>query len=454
MTVSTETDLVSYNGNGSTTVFTIPFPFAANADIEVILRDASGNETVLAITTHYTLAGAGAASGTCTMLIAPATGETLVISRAMTFTQETDYVPNDPFPADAHEAALDKTVMIDQELRNAQARTIKVSKTVTDAPDLELTELAADRAGKAVLFNAAGSAIALSDRPFVDTVPDAEAARDAAIVAQLAAEAAEAQALIYQNNAGVSATDAQLRAWESQAKRLTANSYAVEPASTFVKEYSSNGDGTFSYVNTTDYSALHYASLGPYLPISGGTLTGNLTVGNVSPEYVLDDTDSVVDGRKFKTTISAGSILFQRALADGVTYETIYSIDPSGNIIFTKTPNYAPSPTSGSHLTNKDYVDSAGVGVLGANGYAKFKINGTTDLIIQWGVITTASGSQVAVLFPTVFPTGCMSVTGSPDANNNSYNANDTFYGLTTTQFTLGNYTGVTAAYHWIAIGY
>lgn len=54
------------------------------------------------------------------------------------------------------------------------------------------------------------------------------------------------------------ANDAQLRAWESEAERMTADSYATEAEDVFVKVYTSNGDGTFTATDTTEYSALHW----------------------------------------------------------------------------------------------------------------------------------------------------------------------------------------------------
>jgi hypothetical protein len=162
MTVSTETASVSYSGNDSTTEFTVTFPFLANADIKATLRDSAGDETVWVETTDYTLTGAGGATGTLTATTAPATGETLTIERNMTFTQETDYVANDPFPAESHETALDKLTMISQQLNTDASLKVRFSSTVTDSPDLELNELAADRAAKIFQFNAAGDTLALA----------------------------------------------------------------------------------------------------------------------------------------------------------------------------------------------------------------------------------------------------------------------------------------------------
>jgi len=47
--------------------------------------------------------------------------------------------------------------------------------------------------------------------------------------------------------------------WEAQASEMTAKSYAAEPVDVHVKEYTSNGDGTFTATETLYYSALHWS---------------------------------------------------------------------------------------------------------------------------------------------------------------------------------------------------
>jgi hypothetical protein len=64
------------------------------------------------------------------------------------------------------------------------------------------------------------------------------------------------------SGAATSATNAQLRAWEAEAKKMTAQSYAVEDVGVYVKVWTSNGDGTFTSTNTTDYSAKHWVDKG------------------------------------------------------------------------------------------------------------------------------------------------------------------------------------------------
>jgi hypothetical protein len=54
---------------------------------------------------------------------------------------------------------------------------------------------------------------------------------------------------------------AQLSQWEAQAAKMTSESYAAEPYNQHVKEYTSNGDGTFTVTETSFYSALHWSML-------------------------------------------------------------------------------------------------------------------------------------------------------------------------------------------------
>jgi len=156
MTVSSSTNRVSYAGNGSTTVFPYTYKIFDEDDLTVIVRAANGTETVKTITSDYTVSGVGSAGGgNVTMLTAPATGETLVILREQDLVQELDIVPNDPFPADSLEAALDKLTFMVQQHEETLDRTIKASRTNTIAGS-EFTISAANRANKIFAFDSAG----------------------------------------------------------------------------------------------------------------------------------------------------------------------------------------------------------------------------------------------------------------------------------------------------------
>lgn len=123
MTVSTATSFNSYAGNGSTTSFAYAFKIFQDSNLVVTLvNDTTGVETTQTLTTDYTVTGAGSDSGGNVVFVtAPASGNTVVIRRVLPVTQETNYVPNDPFPAEAHEDALDKlTMLVQQEVASSE----------------------------------------------------------------------------------------------------------------------------------------------------------------------------------------------------------------------------------------------------------------------------------------------------------------------------------------------
>ncbi len=136
MTISTTTSRALYAGNGVTTIFSFPYLFLANGDLEVRLIEASGASTVLTLTTDYTVTGANNdAGGDVTMIVAPASGEQLLIRRIVDLTQETAYPSGDSFPAESHERALDKLTMMVQQHDEELARTIQLPVTSTEDTD-------------------------------------------------------------------------------------------------------------------------------------------------------------------------------------------------------------------------------------------------------------------------------------------------------------------------------
>jgi hypothetical protein len=158
MTVSTTIIKNSHNGNGSTTNFAYQFKILQDSDLTVIIRSSTGTETTKSLSTHYTVAGAGDASGgsiTFTSGNTPASGETVVIRRNVPQTQAIDYIANDPFPAETHEEGLDRTTMIAQQVSEATDRSIKLSRTNT-MTSTEFTVGATDRANKILAFDTSG----------------------------------------------------------------------------------------------------------------------------------------------------------------------------------------------------------------------------------------------------------------------------------------------------------
>ncbi len=159
MTISSTTTKNSYSGNGSTTTFAYSFYIPASTDIQVIVRSSTGTETVKAEgtgSTNYSITGVGSSSGGNVVFVtAPASGETVVLRRNTAKTQSTDYVANDPFPAETHEDALDKLTIIGQDLQEQVDRSLKLSRTNT-MTSTEFTVGATDRASKILAFDSSG----------------------------------------------------------------------------------------------------------------------------------------------------------------------------------------------------------------------------------------------------------------------------------------------------------
>ena len=144
MTVSSSTTKNSRSANGTQHSFAYDFRIFAAADLEVIVRTTAGTETIQTLDTNYIVTGVGNSSGGNVLFKftttdasnahhdastdhRPADGTTVVIRRNLTLTQGTDYVENDPFPAAAHEDALDRLTMITQQIQEEVDRSIKAS---------------------------------------------------------------------------------------------------------------------------------------------------------------------------------------------------------------------------------------------------------------------------------------------------------------------------------------
>lgn len=123
MTVTSQIARDQQFGDGVSTIFTVPFKVFAASWMQV-LSTVGGVTTQLTLTTDYTVSNLFQQQCTVTFVVAPASGALLTFSRITPRTQETDYVPNDPFPAQSHENALDKLTMIVNDLGDVTDRAI------------------------------------------------------------------------------------------------------------------------------------------------------------------------------------------------------------------------------------------------------------------------------------------------------------------------------------------
>lgn len=160
MTISSENYRKQYSGNDSTTVFPYDFKITADTQLNVIKTSSIGVETTLVLDTDYSVSGVGVeGGGNVTYPIsgtALASGETITIRRILPLTQTTDLTNGQAFQAQTLEDALDRAVMITQQLKEETSRSIKIP--VTDENSVEIPR-SSDRANGMLGFDANGDPI-------------------------------------------------------------------------------------------------------------------------------------------------------------------------------------------------------------------------------------------------------------------------------------------------------
>lgn len=145
MTVSSQVSSVSYLGDGVTTLLPVPYYFLEQEHLTVTRVNLDTTTQTLILGSDYSVAGAGnQAGGSVTMFVAPASGVQIIIDRTVPATQETDYVANDPFPAESHERALDKLTMLVQQNVAGLGRALlrPIGKSYYDAEGRQIKNLA------------------------------------------------------------------------------------------------------------------------------------------------------------------------------------------------------------------------------------------------------------------------------------------------------------------------
>lgn len=161
MTVSTTSTKVQYNGDGSTTAFSVPFKYLSKDDVKVILTDADGDDTEWTRGTQYTLSAAGVdAGGTLTVSTSPTNytpqaGERLTILLDAEATQNVDLPLGGPFPSTSVETALDRLTLLVQQREEENARSLRFPESDPTTIDGTIPS-SANRANMVLGFNSDG----------------------------------------------------------------------------------------------------------------------------------------------------------------------------------------------------------------------------------------------------------------------------------------------------------
>lgn len=122
---------ITYNGNGSTSVFNITFQFY---EIAVIHIDSDGDETTWTENTHYTVTGGEGSTGSITVTTtAPATGEQLRIERKTPKNQKEDFDLDNEVLESSLQRSVDKMAMVIQEATYDAGRNFIATQAADEA---------------------------------------------------------------------------------------------------------------------------------------------------------------------------------------------------------------------------------------------------------------------------------------------------------------------------------
>jgi hypothetical protein len=365
MTVATTQYRISYSGNGSTTAFSFPYVFFDGADLTVILVSSAGVETTQTITTDYAVSGGSGASGTVTMVAAPAAGETLVIVREQPFTQTVlDLVENDPLPSATLEEAIDRTVIMAQQNSGQLARALRQPEGDTVA--IERLPASGTRATKVLAFDADGDPVASTSTLSEIESGAANAATSASAAAGSAADAATAK---------TAAETAQTAAETAQGLAETAQAAAEAATSSKANDDLSNVD-----------------------PATGRTALG-LVIGTdvQAQDALLDDIAGLTPAR--------GEIFY----FDGTDIAAL-GVGTSGQVLQTQgagaDPQWADAAGGGKILqvlqtTKTDTASVASQSVTDITGLSQAitLANSANKVLVMWSVSFTADSDAALPVF-------------------------------------------------------
>ena len=142
---------------GGEVLFPVTFPFFAASDL-LVTRLRAGVETTLALTTDYTVAGAGSpAGGSVTLLIAAVAGDVLAIRSAQPVARTDQFVDGAALTAAALNAQFARWWIALQQAVTAIDRRIQMSET--DGPGNWVLPPAAVRASRYLAFDVTGNAL-------------------------------------------------------------------------------------------------------------------------------------------------------------------------------------------------------------------------------------------------------------------------------------------------------
>lgn len=250
MSLSSQSRRVVYNGNSSTTAFSIPFSFQSNTSyVGAKLYTDDDTITTWVYSTDFTVSGS-----TLTAVVAPATGKKLIIFSQVPLTQTEDYTDEVPFLPTNFENGLDKLDQQVQQLDEALKRAPKWNMA-TSLSNVEMP--ATITADSTLVSNVGGTGL-----KWGPSVSDIEGWADTAETAAANAATSASSASSSASTATAAAAAAAASAAAAAVSAATAAAAVDLPAQELIVGVYAAGNTTYTLDHTPSSAATVLALLG------------------------------------------------------------------------------------------------------------------------------------------------------------------------------------------------
>jgi len=247
-------------------------------------------------------------------------------------------------------------------------------------------------------------------------------------------------------SSGNNATATELDKWITEAERMTTDSYATEPENVFVKSYVSDGDGTFTATDTTEYSALHWSAKAE---ASAQGTAANIAIVDTASKFTATNVEAALletqTLRQSHLSSVASSVLLNGTLDISGTDLTITDAE----IMYSNGYDENGAKNSVEIITGTNTITPSNGYTVSADNYIK-KIEGGTYVSTAVEPVYGKGNSRASAVNPDVYVDGKWydSINGSEKVTNGTFdtvadgvfgydNADGTVDGITNDQVNI-----------------
>ena len=224
-------------------------------------------------------------------------------------------------------------------------------------------------------------------------------------------------------NAQMYAREAQLKMWEAEARRRTADEYATNPISKEVRIWHSDGDGTYTTQLSGEYSAVHWAAqnnVGEHALQKAENLADLPDLPTALVNLELDKVDNVADLDKPISTATQDALDLKENIANKNTANGYAGLDENGILLESLLPEVTKINKIGNYADIDTAINNADVQNSQQGDWFTVDTNGGYTYIVVNDKPTTVDDVAI-VRTPTSDVTSVYGRTGDVVAETNDY---------------------------------